>query len=111
MKIEQTLEKLMHYYATTRGIGHTHAMIKGIESNIKARVLVVSHQHAKSINQNFHTKASFISLQSIENGSLLGLKSPLVIDNFTLESICSRSCVRITELKTKLKKIQELANE
>lgn len=97
------LQALDYYLATRPRVGHTYTMLEGLKNNPKAKVITVTNHHGELLQQQAGQKISWVSLASFtEDGSLCGLQSPIVLDNYTLHQILNQSLAYIAELERKL---------
>lgn len=101
MNFEEQLREWNIYFNHTRGVGHTHSCLKGVENTV-ALLICANQFHAKQ-----HGRHGF-NFQAIEK--LRGFKKPVVFDNHTIQTIIIKSLVdrvdkqRIREVRDKLTK-------
>ena len=101
-KITDILHRIVLFYQSTRGIGHTTLMKKGLldyTGDNPPFVVVTSHMHAKSLNIK-----RFLELQDYAGWYL---RVPLAWDNFTIQMLASESLKEINRLEAKIKDLEQ----
>lgn len=99
MKIKQKLETLLHYYISTRQVGHTTLLKEGIENYKKDKLIL-------SFNKVDHTflnvkPSEIISWKGIQSHSLNGYNKPLAIDNGAMYILLEETLAEIDRLENK----------
>ena len=99
MKIKETLQNILNYYASTRRVGHTTAMIRGAQNVDNALVVTSNLSASRALEHNYpHIKTT-----SIQSGQkLLGFNSPILFDNEALYVLFRDALKTIEDLENKL---------
>jgi hypothetical protein len=107
MKIKNILQILVTYYTTTRQVGHTTLMTKGILSSNQCIVITNKEDMFNYMkkNWNFSNGAVSITLNNLEN--LRGTALPLTFDNAALQTIFDKSLIEIQKLEQEKKKLEQ----
>ena len=101
MDIKRVLETLNAYYETTRQVGHTTLMKRGI-SNYERKKLVMVHNMSYGRDLRI-PKNEIVTLNSLDR--LRGNDLPLAIDNGTLTTIFTMSLDRFTQFEEEIKRV------
>lgn len=111
------IQALLDYYTKTRAVGHTHTRIHGAASQA-CIILAVDRVHAKLLNQQAPSVNAISMRQATNEGALLGIGLPLLIDNWTMITICqdvleelNKKDTEILELKIRIGKMKQLAED
>jgi hypothetical protein len=108
VSIKHILSEIAGYFGSTRGIGHTTAVIKGYNMT----PLPVAIVHNKDFGDRVYRGQNYVALDDL--ASLRGVRRPLVIDNHAFQLICQQALETITDLETENRilksKIQAIAN-
>lgn len=89
--IEETLASIVRYYAVNRRVGHTAAILKGVDNVQPAPLLMV---HARSFRP---TKVELIT--AFDCDRLMGRAQALVIDHLCIQVLMQEAVNRIAELR------------
>lgn len=99
------LRRCVEYMSHGRGYGHTEAMIKGAEGVDNSIIVAVTKQQAREFQRRL-PKALCITIDELDK--LRGLRRPMLIDHYALQSMLSEleheHSVRVHELLTELRK-------
>lgn len=112
------IQALLDYYGKTRTVGHTTAMLNGVR-DAPCIVLAVNLNHAQLLQKQIPAESKTESLLDVvKRGALLGEQMPLLIDNWTMVTICQdvldelgKKDREILELKIRIGKMKQLAVE
>ena len=105
MDILDKLYFLEMYYHTHRAVGHTEAMIRGVENVDKVAVLFPTHRQANTLLGKRNTKAKLFSFLMIDD--LRGVNLPLILDHTVTELLCSEAGQEIKKLRRKIRALKE----
>ena len=108
MKIKETLNDLLHYYESTRQVGHTAAMIEGVANSPQTMVLVGNFAQGKCLMPKVSEK-QVVPIGSIST-ALCDRRAPLVIDNAAMWLILHEAKKEIERLEAQVLAGRELAN-
>jgi hypothetical protein len=105
MNTKQKLKEIIHYYSSTRQVGHTTGMLEGANYVDNPLILVHSTEMGDHIKRRMGAKnVSFVSLNS--KSFLRGLKKPLFIDNCAAWVLFKEALHEIQTLEEKIKKLE-----
>jgi len=93
--IVRILNGILLYYASTRQVGHTNAMLRGAE-NTKCKIVSADYQQARQFGKDG------ISLHKFMYGGMLGRADPIVWDNYAIVALVHQAKKRIEELEMDL---------
>jgi hypothetical protein len=79
-KLLERLRAIFEYYHSTRGVGHTTAMLKGARFSKETLVIVHDEKLAGLLKRDYDCK--YITLSNLVN--LRGQRCPMVIDHYAL---------------------------
>ena len=97
-------EALVTYYRANHAAGHTNAMLNGARNTPDALVMAATHRQT----ENFGIlQKDAVTLQTVENGKLFGMRRPLLIDHATTTVIFSGLIEEIYELQSKVKVLEK----
>jgi len=91
----EMLEELLGYLQN-RGLGHTTAMLEGAQNTDGVIIIAHTKPFADSLARRCKN-ARGISLHNL--ASLRGLRLPILIDNFALQTLLTNAHKRICELE------------
>jgi hypothetical protein len=101
MDIKDTLRLFVDYYNSTRGRGHTSAMLHGALSK-GATIIFTSKEMAKMI---IHGYPNILSLSDIDVG-LRGTNKAIAFDNYALQTIFSQAYDEIDKLEEEIENLK-----
>jgi hypothetical protein len=109
MSIKNQLSEIAGYIGSTRGIGHTTAVIKGFNMSPMPVAVTLNEDYGKRI----YGEQNYVSLDNLS--SLRGVRRPLVMDNSALTALCQTALDELIRLdnenmllKLKLESIKEI---
>ncbi len=102
-KARTIAEEIVQYLGTVRGVGHTTAMLNGVDANS----IVVAHTSDWADSLAKKTDAKCISLDSIIDGKLRGHNKPLVLDNAATFELLNRLLTEFVLMGNDIKKLKE----
>jgi len=103
MKIEKKLEELLHYFMSTRAVGHTTLLKRGT-NNYDKPFFVLTHNTEAGNALKFWPK-NIISLHNLDR--LRGSNRPLTIDNGAMIEILSDALFRIETQEGQIKTLKD----
>ena len=105
MNVLENLKSLVNYYMSSKGVGHTYTLLKGIEND--DRQLAVMGITGLMVSKNIIKKENIIptSFETFQN-DLQGMHIPLVIDNSALLKILLLSIGEIESLQEKIENVK-----
>lgn len=101
MKLTDCLANILRYYGEARGAGHTSLMKRGTNHSPQALIVVVSQEHARTIQVSQHTLPLFNDV------TWRGVHAPIAWDNFTIEALVRECLATIYALEDTNKCSQE----
>lgn len=90
------------YYYRNRAVGHTEAMLRGVQNMDKVAVLLPTLHMGDVLVKHRNPKAKLISWSSHLDEALCGLNLPLVLDHTMTELLCREASSEIELLKAKI---------
>jgi hypothetical protein len=94
MSVKHILSEIAGYLGSTRGIGHTTAVIKGFNTSPMPVAVTATEDYGKRV----FGQQNYVSVDNL--ASLRGVRRPLVIDNSALEQICQEALEMIVDLES-----------
>lgn len=108
MTTQQQLAELAYYYASSRQVGHTTAMMRGAKVS---DCLILAHNQCGARNiKLLAPMGSVISLASMGE-RLRGIRKPLLIDNAAMSEILQGALAEIERLEQKVATARRKAQE
>jgi hypothetical protein len=113
MNIVDTIHELIRYYDTTRGVGHTCALMEGVGGNDAdpRPVLVGLNQNDCRRLKRDAPCCDCVSIHEVENHGLIGRSQPLVIDNGAMYLLLRQVAHEIGMLEAELEKVKMFGTE
>ena len=109
MKIKETLQWALHYYNSTRGVGHSNIAVTGIEDK-QSMLIVLERRTGEDIRKTYHLLNT--KIETVDRlGSIMGFKLPLVFDNMALSYIFSQALMEINRLEQECNKLESKRSE
>lgn len=105
MNIKETLLTLQSYYLATRTCGYTTSLLNGAVNSADCRVLVDRTQTGNALPK-MKGRTVNLNVNNLAN-SLIGVRSPLLIDNSALLDIIGGSITEIERLERKIERLQK----
>lgn len=114
MNVKYKIEELLHYYNTTRQVGHTTTLLENVGN---ALVLCGDYTTCKLFEKQYGDKnTKFVSYGSLDY-NLRGMNKPLVIDNYAMMNLLRDSLQALNyleyennKLRNKLSDISQILN-
>ncbi len=103
MDLLEKLRFIVKYYRSTRAVGHTETMLRGVQNVNRVAVLVPTRRMAEVLVRN--PEAKLISWLTLE--SLQGMNLPLILDHSTVEVLCKDAIEEIEGLKKENQELRE----
>lgn len=100
MTLRLILKAIVRHLQSTRGVGHTTAMIRGAQ-NVEEVIVVAENQHYADLLQRKLPSADVVSLGGITR--MGGVRKPLVVDNEALLNLLHSALLEIERLDIKLR--------
>ena len=104
MDVLGRLYKLLHYYTSTRQIGHTTALLNGARMTHNVVILAHTQQHADHLVTQCYSMARARAWYGLADHTFMGLRAPLLIDNSAMLHILSDATREIESLRAALLK-------
>lgn len=110
MQMSKAAEAVIQYYARTRAIGHTHAMLHGALST-NATILMAHHGQLHAF-RSIHPqcRGQLLTLDNVAWGYLDGIRAPLVMDHYTITTMLTGLLEENAELRAVIVRQEELLN-
>jgi hypothetical protein len=99
---EPHLRTLLNYYQKTRRVGHTHTLLKGVESSPEAAIL--THSDGRAVATLFPKGAYLIP--AMETDNLIGMHRPLAVDNSGMLEILRMALITIGTLEQEVRDLR-----
>lgn len=98
--VKTTLKELVRYFDSTRGIGHTTAVIAGAENVDNCLVIAANIQDVHRLAEGDLFKV--MTLAELGDGKMRGRACPVVLDNHALAELARQSLTEIARLEEKI---------
>lgn len=105
--IKETLQHLVRYYDTNRGVGHTSAVINGAQ-NTNGCVVVTAYR-GDALQYAAQDTFTMMTLKDLRDDKLLGRRSPLVFDNHAITELVRQSLAEIARLEKTIETMKTAA--
>ena len=106
--IKNILAGVVHYYNTTRRVGHTTVMLAGVIGSPPSAIVIqnLSQKTFISNSPQLNKSQKFIVLDQLVSSFPPSLNLPLAWDNLAIQTLCSNSLRKILELEDEIARLK-----